>query len=119
MHPAGDESHSGDLIACGPMVGAHPRPLGRSVSAWPVHQRRAQVGGDVAQPIEGFPVQLDMENLGDDLCPAVQEVEPPILNQQTAVGTLGHGLVPEVQFAPVVYLPGDPPSREETCVCNR
>ena len=53
------------------------------------------------------------------LCPAMQEVQPAILYGQVAAFLLGFGLVPEIEFAPVVDLPGYTVHREHALICDR
>ena len=48
-----------------------------------------------------------MQHLGDNLGPTMQEVNPTVFDEDIARFGLAMGLVHEVQFTPVVKLPGD------------
>ncbi len=54
-----------------------------------------------------------MEDLGDDASPAMEKVDPTVLDEEVSVFLLRLGLAEKEQVAAVVELPDHPVSRED------
>src|SRR5215204_5038251 len=60
-----------------------------------------------------------MEDLGYCLAPAVEEVQPAVLDCKIAGTLLATSLAEEIQLSPVIELPDDAPLREASTVGHR
>ena len=52
-------------------------------------------------------IDFHVQNMGNDLRPAMQEVVPTVENCKIAGGPLGLGLAHDIQFAAIVQFPDD------------
>ena len=57
-----------------------------------------------------------VEDLGDYLGPAVQEVQPAIFDGYASCPLLGQRLAHKIELAAIIQFPGDAIDREEACL---
>src|SRR3712207_4849777 len=77
---------------------------------------RLRLGAQQLEPLRG---KLDVEDLGYYLAPAVEEVQPAVLDPEVAGALLATSLAEEIQLPPVIELPDDAPLREASAVGQR